>query len=1485
MKLWSMSSILRRLLPTILTPLCFGFSVRGATPVHVFDAASTSNLKSGLSLTQWSDVGPGFSYGGTLRNININNASGLVQTAGFSTSGTLLTASFDCAGANSSGGKPQGQAQNSSIGNGLQDGSVEIWFRTDLSDADRTSWQVLWESGASTNGFSILLRTNGIFPAEMRVLKSWSSSKIVDMTIELPGFGSGDFIQAVATFDGDTVTDGNDAVRLFVRDAAGAIARVDDTGNDFESLAGSNDSCVFNAANENSFGIYGSCGGNVGNAIAMSGFKGEIALINVYATAMSAAEVVAAYQAIADLGDDDGDGMTNVWELGNGLNPNSAADAAQDVDSDGLDNLGEFDAGTNPNAMDTDGDGLNDGAEISLGANPLLTDSDGDGLEDGDEVTPNPHVTSPVNVDTDGDLVRDPLELMVGSDPQDPGSTGMVLISEFMASNGFSLDDEDGDNSDWIEIVNATGSPVSVGGMFLTDDALNLPKWGIPAGLVLQPNEFLVVFASGKDRRTLGQELHTNFVLAAGGDYLALVASNGATIRQEFSPQFPGQKSDISYGFDALYLTASTPGEVNAGPGVTGFVADTKFSIDRGFYTSPITVEITTASPGAMIVYTTDSSTPTLSNGTLVPGPLALVNIAATMVLRAAAFKDDLAPTNVDTHTYVFAADVVTQSDNPNDYEYANWNNLTQSRNADYGMDQSAIVGVLYSHEEVISALQSLPTISIATDAAQLFDQQVGNYANSKLGGMDWEREISMEFFGFAHGQDRQINGGLRLAGNASRNANRHKHNMRVAFRREYGDGTLSFPLFADSKVTTFNSIQLRGGNGDSWANPGVRDRATYLRDQWHRDIHIAMGGPSQAQMYAHLYLNGMYWGVFHVFERIEDDYMVEHFGGTEADWDVRDHISAFDGSETAWTQARAIADDALGMASPPNYEAIQQHLDLPTFIDWLLVHFYSNSDDWDQNNIRMGRNRVTPDTWKFFCWDQERTLLNTLSSPTVNGAVAINKNTNTNTRKGPTHVHQRLLANPEYEILFADRVRKHCFHGGPLTPAGANAAWDLRAAETREAMIAESARWGDLHGTAKTPTDWEARVALEKSGWFDIRTPILIGLLQTRGLYPNTGAPEYEIDGTPQHGGPTLTGAQLGMTAPSGTIYYTLDGSDPRMVGGSVSGSLYSAPIPLTTPVIVKARVLAGGEWSALTETFFSVGVQASAGNLVLSEIMYHPAGDPGAEYIEVRNILAVDTIDLSGVKFVEGLEYEFPLGLTLPAGESYLVVRDLAAFSAIHGAGLAVVGVFANNTALENAGERIVLEDAGGGIIRDFSYDDEGGWPEGPDGGAPSLVLINPTANPDHGDPASWRSSVSGDGSPGVDESTPFASWSAIHGVLTVREDLDRDGLSAGIEYALGSDPNTSDPGAHPQSMIVEDAGTSYLAIEIVRTPGRDEGAISVEVSNDLISWSGDPAEFVLISNQRNPDGTETLIYRATTPLGNSGRQFLRMVVAFGP
>ena len=101
------------------------------------------------------------------------------------------------------------------------------------------------------------------------------------------------------------------------------------------------------------------------------------------------------------------------------------------------------------------------------------------------------------------------------------------------------------------------------------------------------------------------------------------------------------------------------------------------------------------------------------------------------------------------------------------------------------------------------------------------------------------------------------------------------------------------------------------------------------------------------------------------------------------------------------------------------------------------------------------------------------------------------------------------------------------------------------------------------------------------------------------------------------------------------------------------------------------------GGVWSALTEVQFSVGTQANADNLVISELMYHPAGDPAAEFVEVMNISETDPIDLTGVKFVTGIEFDFPANLILPAGQRYLIVRDFVAFSAIHGAGLPVIGI----------------------------------------------------------------------------------------------------------------------------------------------------------------------------------------------------------------
>ncbi|MCA9266624.1 MAG: lamin tail domain-containing protein, partial [Planctomycetales bacterium] len=142
--------------------------------------------------------------------------------------------------------------------------------------------------------------------------------------------------------------------------------------------------------------------------------------------------------------------------------------------------------------------------------------------------------------------------------------TANPLISEFGASNLSVIDDEDGDPSDWIEIFNAGTSDVNLEGYSLTDDPANLDLWQFPS-VTLAAGEYLVVFASGKDRAEPDSELHTNFQLQSGGEYLALVAPDELTVLQEFDP-YPAQVQDISYGFGisetgSTLLEAGSPGQ------------------------------------------------------------------------------------------------------------------------------------------------------------------------------------------------------------------------------------------------------------------------------------------------------------------------------------------------------------------------------------------------------------------------------------------------------------------------------------------------------------------------------------------------------------------------------------------------------------------------------------------------------------------------------------------------------------------------------------------------------------------------------------------------------------------------------------------------------------------------------------------------------------------------------------------------------------
>jgi hypothetical protein len=270
---------------------------------------------------------------------------------------------------------------------------------------------------------------------------------------------------------------------------------------------------------------------------------------------------------------------------------------------------------------------------------------------------------------------------------------------------------------------------------------------------------------------------------------------------------------------------------------------------------------------------------------------------------------------------------------------------------------------------------------------------------------------------------------------------------------------------------------------------------------------------------------------------------------------------------------------------------------------------------------------------------------------------------------------------------------------------------------------------------------------------YFPQRTSIVLDQLRAKGWYPNIEAPTFS-----QHGGGVDRGFSLIMTAPTGDIYYTLDGTDPRLAGDIINtahATKYTAPVTLTQSVRVRARAFYGA-WSAIHDATFAVGPVAES--LRISEIMYHPADtgspdDPNTEYIELTNI-GTEAVNLNLVQFSDGIDFTFS-GIELAPGGYSLVVKDMLAFEAKYGPGLPIAGEYAGS--LANGGERIELIDAIGRTIQSFTYEDD--WYAPTDGPGFSLAIIDPT-NPDletWSQKDAWRPSTHPNGSPGTADTSP--------------------------------------------------------------------------------------------------------------------------------
>lgn len=815
--------------------------------------------------------------------------------------------------------------------------------------------------------------------------------------------------------------------------------------------------------------------------------------------------------------------------------------------------------------------------------------------------------------------------IYIGVTPQSP------RINEFLAQNDKGLLDEDLAPSDWIEIYNPNPFAMDLAGYRLKDSAA---QWDFPVGSTIAAVGYKVIFASGKNRVNPAANLHTNFALSASGEYLGLIRISDSAVMSEFAPAFPAQATDRSYGYwnspiqlgyFGKPIGAPTPGAANGPVGVTAFLDDTddtKFLVGRGFYTTAVSEVVTCLTPGARLIYTTNGSEPTATNGTVVlppnastpptasiqihpsaiPGGATGLNVASiggVTTLRIAAFKDGFAPTNTDTQTYVFSQQVLGQT--VADATAKGWPSASVNGQVfNYGMDPNVIAS--FTNQDMLTSLQSMPSVSLVTDMANLVSPTTGIYVNADQQGGAWERPASMELIfppGYVdpdgNAKGFQINAGLRIRGGASRGDGFYKHALRLFFDNDY-DGDLNYKLFGNEGADSFEKLDLATGSNYAWyreASFANGKQNTMCRDMFCRDTQGAMGQPYAKSRFYHLYINGHYWGVYYSEERPEAEFAASYEGGSASDYDCvkcANHSGNFtteatDGTlaawQTLWTKVRAIATSDASDAR--YYEILGRNpdgtrnpalpvlLDVDNLIDEMIEIFYAGDGDAVLSNF-LGHNM--PNNWfstynrngqtgfRFYVHDAEHTLGAGAWVVDQTGPWGGSNKTNF-LYSNPQWLHEDLLSSPRYKERFADHVQKHFFNGGALTPAVAAARLQKRADQVALAIKAESARWGDAQTITGLPAghparyelaDWQAEIANIKNNILPNRTATVLAQLTADGLYPTLAASTFVNAATsaPQHGGDVPVGFSLQLTAPAGSIYYTLDGSDPRV--GSAS-------------------------------------------------------------------------------------------------------------------------------------------------------------------------------------------------------------------------------------------------------------------------------------------------------------------------------------------
>jgi hypothetical protein len=926
-------------------------------------------------------------------------------------------------------------------------------------------------------------------------------------------------------------------------------------------------------------------------------------------------------------------------------------------------------------------------------------------------------------------------------------------ITEFMALNRETLNDEDGDSSDWIEVYNPGEVSASLDGWFLTDDPANLTRWQFPGGVWLGPREHLVVFASGKNKTNPAGRLHTNFRLDLGGEFLALLDPQ-TNIVSQFSPTFPPQFQDVSYGRDRVdpsitgFFATPTPGAPNSVNG-RGFAPEVQFSHPSGTFAlnAPFLLSLTAPGTNTVIRYELGTNAPATSSP-VYSSPLLISN---TTLVRARAFQPGLLPGPISARTYI------ALSNNASNFN----SHLPIIILHNYG--QGPLPTTKAPRTLLMQVFEPTAQNAMLTDAPTLVERGI-----------------------------------FHLRGDAT--LNDLKNSFTVEIQDEFGDDKdveilgmpaesdwLLIPPYRFEPGMINNSLAYQLARDIGQYAPRTRLVEVYLKDD--------LGAPGAIS-------SADYNGIYVLMEKIKrnpnrvdiDKLEREHTSEPEITGGYMLSIDRQNGSEpflTAggatmnWVEPNALEITNASRAAQVDYirkyfndfnaaltapEATNPAPAWASYIDsssWVTRHIHEaltfNIDalrlstffykprgnrlkfgpafDYDrsQGGSPIDNRSFNPRTW--------RALSGDLGTDFFNFSVWWG----------------RMFRAPDFWQQWIDQYQE--LRDGPLSLQSINSHIDRFANEVRPAHARELARWNIPPRSGVMTIDtfthnfgtngYENEVRWH-SVWYSNRLHFMDTQFLARPFLA-------------RYSGPAVPGEVVTLyttNRPGTYIIYTLDGADPRLPGGAIASGAYSNYGPVSITVSNNVRIAArswnpahrnltglnnpplSSPWSGLT----SATLYTKIPPLRITEIMYHPDGNDLAEYIEVKNVgtapLNLESFTLSG-----GIDFVFP-PVQLEAGDTAIVVADVGAFQSRYGSQPLVVGAY--NKRLDNSGDRLILTGPLHEPILDFRYEDD--WYPITDGTGFSLVVVDEQEEPCAWNLKSqWRPSGIFHGSPAENDPPP--------------------------------------------------------------------------------------------------------------------------------